>query len=97
MGQNEIIDEYDIFSGVYTERYPELNYIHDGNNNRNFIYDNLAVDVPDFGIRTDQNEMWNNTSISSDGHDTRYFTRRKVLKQYGVAPIPFDEIGPSQK
>ena len=97
IGQNEIIDEYDIFSGVYTERYPELNDIQDGNNNRNFIYDNLAVDVPEFGIRTDQNEMWNNTSISSDGHDTRYFTRRKVLKQYGVAPIPFDEIGPSQK
>ena len=82
---------------MYTERYPELNDILDGNNNRNFIYDNLAVDVPEFGIRADGNEMWNNTSISSDGHDTRYFTRRRVLKRYGVARIPFDKIGPAQK
>lgn len=95
-GQQKLIDKYGIFSSTYIEKYPELKDIHDGKNNRNYIHDNLAVDVKDFGLRTDNNEMWNNVTISSGGHDTRYFTTRKLLGQYGMDPIPFDRMGPGE-
>lgn len=93
-GQKQNIERYDVLGDLYTERYPELKDIMDGNNNRNFIHDNLAVDVGEFGFRTHKNEMSNNTVIASDGRGIEYFTRASVLKKYGLKPIPFEEMGP---
>lgn len=95
-GQKEIIERYNVFGPLYTSKYPEIKNIPDGRHNHNFFYGNLAVDVPTFCNKPDQNEVHDNTVISSDGHDVRYFTTRRVLKKYGLKAIPFNEIGPGK-
>ena len=90
----------DINSEIYLNRYPELRTPHKENHNRNFVRNNLIVKTPSI-TRGDggQNVLENNTLLNDEKaiQPMSHYLQPKVLKQYGLTAIPFDNIGPQKK
>ena len=66
--------------------------------NRNYIYNNLAVQTPRLwgGNENGQNDLHDNTLLPPGEAEQplAYYLQPDVLRRYGLQPIPFDEIGP---
>lgn len=92
--RKKLFEDVDIRSDIYQSKYPELKRLREGVD-VNTLKNNLIVDCPEVDLRNKGNQiMENNPSVSSEGKDLAYFCSKKVLRQYGMEPIPLDKIGP---
>ncbi|HWS01668.1 MAG TPA: right-handed parallel beta-helix repeat-containing protein [Prolixibacteraceae bacterium] len=92
--QKKIFEEVDIRSELYQSRYPELKDIR-LNADRNTIKNNLMVDCTNPFLREKKSQIFeNNTSAQSDGKTPEEFCAAKILKNYGMQSIPYQEMGP---
>ena len=93
-----VFHDVDIRSELYLSRYPELKEPYEANMNRNYIYNNLAVQTPRLwgGNENGQNDLHDNTLLPPGEAEQplAYYLQPDVLRRYGLQPIPFDEIGP---
>lgn len=95
----QVYENADIRSDVYLNRYPKLREPYASNLNRNVLRSNLLVKCLEMTSGdSGQNVIENNTMLSEEdsSHPISYYLQSDVLKQYGLAPIPFDKIGPHQ-
>lgn len=95
-----IFEDADIRSEVYLNHYPKLREPYGANLNRNFIRNNLIVKTPALSSGdSGQNVLEGNTLLGEEesSQPMSYYLRPKVLKQYGLTAIPFDNIGPQKK
>ena len=93
--QKRLYEEVDINSPLYQQRYPVLRDIN-ANLNVNTVQNNLVVDCNQEIIRDEDrvNRYKNNTTIQADGKSIKDLCNKDVLKQYGLQPIPLNEMGP---
>jgi hypothetical protein len=92
--KKKIYEDVDIRSELYQQKYPELKSIRE-NINVNTIKNNLVVDCEQVLLKDKgQNINENNTSIHSAGKTVIEFCNSEILKEYGLQPISFEEIGP---
>lgn len=94
--QKKIFEEVDIRSAAYQGRYPELKDIRE-NPDVNTIKNNLLVDCTHRFLRNNDKQLFNNNaSVSANGESLPYFCSAKILKQFGMQPIPLRKIGPKK-
>ncbi len=84
----------DFPSPLYKSRYPELSgdeeiHLHA---NRNYVRNNLSVNARHKVGQIEDYVMENNSEIDSD-RPLEYFLRPEVLKEYGLEPVPYEEMG----
>jgi hypothetical protein len=92
--QKKIFEEVDIRSDLYQSRYPQLADIR-RNADQNTIKNNLLVDCPSRFLREgDKQVMENNTSIAAENRQLSELVSAKLLKKYGLKPIPLQRMGP---
>jgi len=92
--KQKIYEEVDIFSPVYLKRYPLLKKIRT-DPDRNTVTGNLIVECRNMFLRNNNSQVLNNNySIDSTGKSIETFYSPELLKNYGLKPIPFKEIGP---
>lgn len=92
--KKKLYEEVDISSALYQSRYPELKDIRK-DINVNTVKNNLLVDCDKLFIGGDENEITeNNSSVRSTGKTVEEFCSSEILKNYGMQPIPVQEIGP---
>ena len=98
----KLYEDVDINGELYQRRYPDLaKDIHE-NVNRNIIINNLVVGCHRmFYDDKGQNYMKNNHGISI-GEDPvteslEYYLNPEVLQRFGLKPIPWEEIGLSDR
>ena len=92
--KKKILEDVDINSEIYRQKYPELKSIRD-NINVNTVKNNLVVNSKNILLRDYGNNIAkNNSSIKSEGKAIHEFCKNDVLQKYGLAPIPLGEIGP---
>lgn len=90
----------DVNSEVYLNRYPELRAPHKENHNRNFIRNNLVVKSAQVTAGDSGENVLENNTLIKEGEGVKpmsYYLQPKVLKQYGLSVIPFDNIGPQKR
>ncbi len=93
--KKKIFEDVDINSELYQQKYPELKSIGE-NINVNTIKNNLVVNCEQVLLENnDKNITENNNSVSSEGKSIEAFYKTEILEKYGLEPIPFEEIGPS--
>ncbi|MCG6188454.1 right-handed parallel beta-helix repeat-containing protein [Maribellus maritimus] len=91
--QKKMYNDVDIRSELYQQKYPELKSIRE-NPNQNTIKNNLVVDCEQVLLKDGGfNIVENNTAINSEGKSATEFCKADILKEYGLEPIPFSEIG----
>ena len=91
--KRKLYEDVDINSALYQDRYPELKDIRN-NADFNVIKNNLLIDCKNDFLRKNRPvEEVNNQSIESNGNDPAYFCSSKILKKYGLQPIPYKQIG----
>ena len=88
------IKDVDGFGPLYRMRYFRLNRPSKDFPNVNYAVDNLAVKTPRMCMYPEKMGEENNTLLNEDIQPLEYYLQPNVLKQYGLRPIPFEEIGP---
>jgi len=93
--QKKIFEEVDIRSPLYLSRYPELKSIRE-NADRNTIKNNMAVDCKNLFLRNKEGvqKLINNPVIGSAGKTVEECCSPEFLGNYGLKPIPWQQIGP---
>ncbi len=91
--KKKIYEDVNIRSELYQNKYPKLKNLRTGIN-INTVKSNLLVDCDKLFIGNDGTEITeNNSSVSAHGKTVADFCSAKVLKNYGMQPIPINEIG----
>ena len=92
--QKKIYEDVDIRSGLYQNKYPELKNIR-LNVDVNVIKNNLLVDCKhDFLRLNDKHVIENNPAVQANGKTPEEFCVPDLLENYGLQPIPVNQIGP---
>lgn len=92
--RKKIYEDVDISTPVYLERYPELKDIRQ-NPNVNKIGKNLIVDCRNQFLRKNDKQVENNNiALPSGGKTVQSFYSGRLLKKYGLKPIPVHQMGP---
>ncbi|MGV8134059.1 MAG: right-handed parallel beta-helix repeat-containing protein [Mangrovibacterium sp.] len=92
--KSKIYEEVDIRSDLYQNKYPGLKNLRSGIN-VNTVKNNLLVDCDKLFKGGDGTEISENNSIAAPhGKTVEDFCSSDVLKNYGMQPIPYSEIGP---
>ena len=94
--QKKIYEEVDINSLLYQKKYPELKNLR-LNADQNTVKNNLMVDCDQPFLRKSKSMIEeNNQAVESEGKGIEVFCNSKILKQYGLKAIPFQQIGPKK-
>ncbi len=90
----EKLTEVDFPSSLYKSRYPELANEEEIplHANRNYVRNNLAVNSQEKVGQIEDYVMENNTEIDSD-KPLEYFLQPDKLKEFGLDPIPYEDMG----
>lgn len=92
---NEHKDGRELYdSALYKERYPELKDSFDSHLNVNYVRNNILVGGESVLRNGEQYVCSNNTLIPELERPLDYWLKDEVLAEYGIAPVPFSEIGP---
>ena len=92
--QKKLYEEVDINSAIYQKKYPELKDLR-LNADQNTVKNNLIVDCSQTYLRKSKSLIEeNNHVIASEGKRLEKFCDSKIMKQYGLKSIPFQQIGP---
>ncbi len=95
--QTKLYEEVDIRSPLYESKYPELKDIRK-NPDINTVKNNMMIDCKNQFLRKNVPQIEkNNTSLHSGGKSIEYFYSARLLKKYGLQPIPIGKIGPQVK
>ena len=94
----KLFEDVDINGDLYQSRYPDLAKDIHADVNRNVVINNLMIGCGRmFSNDRGQNYMKNNHGISIGEspvmESLEYYLDPKVLKSFGLSPIPFREIG----
>ena len=94
----KLYEDVDINGDLYQSRYPDLAKDIHANVNRNVVINNLMIGCGRMFLNDrGQNYMKNNHGISIGENPVmeslEYYLDPKVLKSFGLSPIPFREIG----
>lgn len=87
------VEQVDGFSETYLLKYPELkSHAFDGKA-VNYVYDNVVVGA-EYVVREEEKFKLSNNSLLEMGEKPlSHYLDAEVQKHYGLAPIPFDQIG----
>jgi hypothetical protein len=92
--KTKIHEEVNINSPVYLEKYPLLKDLR-LDPDKNIVVNNLIVDCKNMFLRNNNSQIFrNNYSIDSENRSIEAFCSPEILKNYGLQPIPINEIGP---
>ena len=92
--KTKIYDEVNINSSLYLEKYPLLKDLR-ADPDKNFVINNLIVDCKNTFLRNNNSPVFkNNYSVDSENRNIEVFCSPETMKNYGLQPIPFKEIGP---
>ena len=93
--RKKIYEEVDIRSPLYLSKYPELKTIRE-NADVNTVRNNLIVDCKNQFLRNKLGiqVLENNSELQAEGKKAEAFCEPRILKKYGLQPIPVGKIGP---
>lgn len=91
------IENVDGYGPLYRMRYFRLNRPSKDFPDVNYAVDNLAVKTPCMCKYPEKMKEENNTLLNENVQPLEYYLQPDVQKQYGLRPIPFEEIGPRKK
>ncbi|MGV8090590.1 MAG: right-handed parallel beta-helix repeat-containing protein [Mangrovibacterium sp.] len=92
--RKKIYEDVNILSDLYQSKYPELKTIRE-NADVNTIKNNLVIDCKNLFYRDNGKQITeNNTVLKKEGKNIREFCIPAVLKDYGMQPVPLNEMGP---
>jgi hypothetical protein len=95
--KKKIYEDVDISSPIYLQKYPNLKDIR-LNPNLNAITNNLIVDCKNQFLRKNYRQVEiNNTALKAEFKGIESFYSGKLLKKYGLNPIPYKKIGLTEK
>lgn len=91
----KLYSDVDIDSPLYLNKYPELKTIRE-NADVNTVKNNLIVDCKNEFLRNKAGiqVLENNPVLQANGKKAEAFCTSKILKKYGLQPIPVEKIGP---
>ena len=87
------IDEVDALGALYESRYPEIRSSFYSGEGYNYVHNNIVVNARQVAKNPQFSNLHDNTEIQGDTLGLSHYLQESVQRGYGLAPIPFEEIG----
>ncbi len=94
-GQKDKVEAVNALGPIYRMHYPELGEPNDANLGRNYASDNLVIGARNLHKGGERFIFENNTLLKlEEAPGLESVLKDAYLENFGLQPIPFDEIGP---